>query len=134
MPLTKSQKESIELSVEHFFMFSENAAEFISEVNNIMHILTAEKPDPNNDYAHLYECFHDPASRLNGIERCGAQISIGEIQQCIINFASQCIKEAAEKCRRIPPPKSVGRDQEKMDRKTRYDAYDPQEEKRIRLA
>lgn len=95
--LSATQKEAIELCLESFLSFSENPTEFISEVSNIMHALTAKEMDPENYFFHLNKSFHDPASKLHGLEKFGGEIYVGDIQKYIIDLASQRIQEAAEK-------------------------------------
>ncbi|MBX3708679.1 MAG: hypothetical protein KIT56_00450 [Gammaproteobacteria bacterium] len=92
MPLTEEQKRTIEASINHLLDFPSDPLEFIQKEANIMYACT-HQVNKSDEFYWIRECLINPTQHFQAITRQGPPLTIGEVQEYIVDFVTLCLKK-----------------------------------------
>lgn len=92
--LTVAQKDFIRSTISHLFDLPTEEAALRLEVAKIKEALQASPLEDQHDYAQLQKCYQQPTAYLQRLEDMNADLSVGLVQEYLIDICSQQIEAA----------------------------------------
>lgn len=96
MPVTHTQQEIIEQSIEHLINIPEDKAALPGYVRSLTSIFLPTMDEKADDLNLLHRCFHKPTEFFSNLEKTNKNITLGEVQEVIVNYISRCIDHSAK--------------------------------------
>src|SRR5690349_20079095 len=91
--LTVGQKEFICSAISHLVDLSPEEDQLRQEVSQIKEALDERALPEEHDYAQLQKCFFNPTGYFHRLENLNPDISIGLVQECILDFIAEQIEK-----------------------------------------